>query len=88
MLRHLIPILAARGKTILYSSHVLDYVERLCADVVVLHRGRIVAEGPVSQLRAMTQRNASLEDVIAQLVTTVDPAGTARDIADVVGLHA
>jgi ABC-2 type transport system ATP-binding protein len=88
VLRYLIPILAARGKTILYSSHVLDHVERLCAEVVVLHRGRIVAEGPVSQLRAMTQRNASLEDVIAQLVTTVDPAGTARDIADVAGLHA
>jgi ABC-2 type transport system ATP-binding protein len=88
MLRHLIPILAARGKTIVYSSHVLDHVERLCAEVVVLHRGRIVAEGRVSELRAMTQRNASLEDVIAQLVTTVDPAGTARDIADVAGLRA
>ena len=73
VLRHLIPILAARGKTILYSSHVLDHVERLCADVVVLHRGRIVAEGPVSQLRAMMQSSSSLEDVIAQLVTTVDP---------------
>jgi ABC-2 type transport system ATP-binding protein len=88
VLRHLIPILAARGKTILYSSHVLDHVERLCADVVVLHHGRIVAEGPVSQLRAMTQRNASLEDVIAQLVTTVDPARTAGEIADVSGLNA
>ena len=87
VLRHLIPILAARGKTILYSSHVLDHVERLCADVVVLHHGRIVAEGPVSQLRAMTERNASLEDVIAQLVTTVDPARTAGEIADVSGLN-
>jgi len=88
MLRHLIPILAARGKTIVYSSHVLDYVERLCAEVVVLHRGGIVAEGRVSELRAMTKNNASLEDVIAQLVTTVDPAGTARDVADVAGLRA
>ena len=88
VLRHLIPILAARGKTILYSSHVLDHVERLCADVVVLDHGRIVAEGPVSQLRAMTERNASLEDVIAQLVTSVDPARTAGEIADVSGLNA
>ena len=88
VLRHLIPILAARGKAILYSSHVLDHVERLCAEVVVLHHGRIVAEGPVSQLRAMTQRNSSLEDVIAQLVTTVDPARTASEIADVSGLSA
>jgi ABC-2 type transport system ATP-binding protein len=89
VLRSLIPILAARGKMILYSSHVLDHVEHLCAKVIVLHRGRIVAEGSVPQLRAMTERSASLEDVIAQLVTTTDPAGTARDIADVVaGPHA
>ena len=91
VLRHLIPILAARGKMILYSSHVLDYVERLCEEVVVLHRGRIVAAGPVRQLRAMMQKESSLEDVIAQLVTTSDPEGTARDIAEVVcqrGPHA
>jgi ABC-2 type transport system ATP-binding protein len=87
VLRHLIPILAARGKTILYSSHLLDHVERLCASVVVLHRGRIVAEGPVNQLRAMMQSSSSLEDVIAQLTTTADPEGTARDIADVAGLQ-
>ena len=86
VLRHLMPMLAARGKMILYSSHVLDYVERLCGEVVVLHRGRIVAEGPVKQLRAM-MRGESLEDVIAQLVTTTDPERTARDIADVVGQH-
>lgn len=87
MLRHLMPMLAARGKVIVYSSHVLDYVERLCADVVVLHRGRIVAAAPVTHLRAMMQRESSLEDIVAQLVTTIDPEGTARDIAEVVGQH-
>ena len=87
VLRHLIAILAGRGKTILYSSHLLDNVERLCAGVVVLHRGAIVAEGPVTQLRAMMQSSSSLEDVIAQLITTTDPEGTARDIADVAGLQ-
>jgi ABC-2 type transport system ATP-binding protein len=88
VLRHLIPILAARGKMILYSSHVLDYVERLCADVIVLHRGKVVAHGPVNELRAMMQSEASLEGIIAQLVTTVDPERTARDIADIVDRHA
>lgn len=87
VLRHLIAILAARGKTILYSSHLLDNVERLCAGVVVLHRGSIVAKGPVSQLRAMMQSSSSLEDVISQLITTADPEGTARDIADVASLQ-
>ena len=88
VLRHLIPLLAARGKMIVYSSHVLDYVERLCEEVVVLHRGRIVAAGPVKQLCAVMRNESSLEDVVAQLVTTVDPERTARDIADVVGEHA
>jgi ABC-2 type transport system ATP-binding protein len=88
VLRHLIPMLAARGKTIVYSSHLLDRVERLCAGVLVLHRGRVVAQGPVTELRAMMQSSASLEDVIAELVTTADPEGTARDIADVAALQA
>jgi ABC-2 type transport system ATP-binding protein len=88
VLRHLIPILAARGKMIVYSSHLLDHVERLCATVVVLHRGSVVAQGPVAQLRALMQSSASLEEVIAQLVTTVDPEATAHTIADVAALRA
>ena len=87
VLRHLIPILAARGKAILYSSHVLDHVERLCASVVVLHHGSIVAEGAVSRLRAMMQSSSSLEDVVAQLVTTGNPEGTARDMAEIAALQ-
>jgi ABC-2 type transport system ATP-binding protein len=87
ILRHLLPVLAARGKMIVYSSHLLDRVERLCATVVVLHRGGIVAQGPVQQLRAMMQMNSSLEDLVAELVTTTDPEGTARDIAEVSALR-
>jgi ABC-2 type transport system ATP-binding protein len=87
VLRHLIPVLAARGKTIVYSSHLLDRVERLCGDVVVLHRGRIVAQGPVPRLRAMIQSSTSLEDVVAELVSTLDPERTARDIAEVAALR-
>jgi ABC-2 type transport system ATP-binding protein len=84
VLRHLLPALAAAGKMIVYSSHVLDHVERVCADVLVLHRGRVVAAGPVKQLRGMLQQESSLEDVVSQLVTTMDPEATARGIADVV----
>ena len=87
VLRHLIPVLAGRGKTIVYSSHLLDRVERLCAVVVVLHRGRIIAQGPVVQLRAMMQSSSSLEDVVAELVTTSDPERIAHDVADVAALQ-
>lgn len=81
--RHLVRTLADRGKTILYSSHVLEVVEKLCSRVIVLHRGRVVADDSVEHLRELMARD-SLEDVFAQLVVREDPERVARDIADVV----
>ena len=83
VLRHLMHTLAARGKAILYSSHVLEVVEKLCTRVIILHRGRIVAQDTIQQLRSLMARE-SLEEVFAQLVLEVDPEQTARNIADVV----
>jgi ABC-2 type transport system ATP-binding protein len=87
VLRHLVHTLAARGKAVLYSSHILEVVEKLCTRVIVLHRGRIVAQDTVQQLRALMSHE-SLEDVFAELVLETNPEQTARDIADVVGGHA
>ena len=87
VLRHLVHLLASRGKAVLYSSHVLEVVEKLCTRVIVLHRGRIVAEDTVDQLRTLMSHE-SLEQVFAQLVLETNPAQTARDIADVVAGHA
>lgn len=81
--RHLVRTLADRGKTILYSSHVLEVVEKLCSRVVVLHRGLVVADDSVEHLRELMARD-SLEDVFAQLVVREDPERVARDIADLV----
>ncbi|MDQ3349518.1 MAG: ABC transporter ATP-binding protein [Acidobacteriota bacterium] len=83
VLRHLVHTLAARGKAVLYSSHVLEVVEKLCTRVIVLHRGRIVAQDTVQGLRALMSHQ-SLEDVFAELVLETNPEQTARDIADVV----
>lgn len=83
VLRGLVATLAARGKAVLYSSHVLDNVERICARVIVLHQGTCVADGTPDELRAVMS-HTSLEDVFSQLVVRDDPALVARDIADVV----
>jgi ABC-2 type transport system ATP-binding protein len=83
ILRHLVQRLAERGKAVLYSSHVLDIVERLCSRVIVLHRGRVVADDSVGALRHL-QASGSLEEVFGQLVLRDDPRQTAADIADVV----
>ncbi len=44
--------LAEKGTAILFSSHQLDVVEDLCQEVVIMHRGRVVLEGAVDELRA------------------------------------
>jgi ABC-2 type transport system ATP-binding protein len=83
VLRHLVTHLAGRGKAILYTSHILDVVERLCTRVIVLHDGRVVADDSVSELRTVLA-SSSLEQVFTHLVSQQDPERTARDIADVV----
>jgi ABC-2 type transport system ATP-binding protein len=83
VLRHLVAKLAARGKAILYTSHILEVVERLCTRVIVLHEGRVVADDSVHNLRT-TLASSSLEQVFAHLVLRHEPEKLAQDIADVV----
>ena len=85
--RHLVRALAERGKAILYSSHVLESVEKLCSEVIVLYRGSVVAHDSIEHLRALMSRS-SLEEVFAELVFREDPARVAAEIADVVTAHA
>ena len=87
VLRHLITALARRGKAVLYSSHVLELVEKTCDRVIVIHRGKVVADDTVAAF-ADLMSSGSLEDVFAQLVLRDDPAQTAAEIADVVVDHA
>ena len=42
----------ARGATIFLTSHVLEIVERLCSHVAIIHKGRLVAQGSIEELRA------------------------------------
>ncbi|HEY3383199.1 MAG TPA: ABC transporter ATP-binding protein [Vicinamibacterales bacterium] len=81
--KHLVRTLADRGKTILYSSHVLEVVEKLCSRVVVLTRGQVVADDSVERLRELMSRG-TLEEVFAELVFREDPERVAREIADTV----
>ena len=83
VLRHLVTALAREGRAILYSSHVLDSVERACTRVLVLHRGECVASGTPQELRTLMSLE-SLERVFSQLVLQQDPERTALDIVEVV----
>ncbi len=54
-----------RGATIVLTSHVLEVVERLCDRVAIIHEGKLVMEGSMSDLRAGAE---TLEDVFVRLV--------------------
>ncbi len=87
MLRHLVRTLAARGKAILYSSHILEVVEKVCDRVLVLHQGKVVADDTIARLRTRLS-SGSLEGVFAQLVIRDDPEQLARELADVSAMSA
>jgi ABC-2 type transport system ATP-binding protein len=80
VLRTLVHALADRGKVIVYSSHVLDMVEKICSDVLILHRGRIVAHDSVTRLREL-RHAASLEEVFAALAVDQNVERIGRELA-------
>ncbi len=57
----------ARGKTVIFSSHVMSEVEKLCDQLAIIHDGRLLAEGTLAQLRERTGR-ADLEDIFVHYV--------------------
>jgi ABC-2 type transport system ATP-binding protein len=71
-LRDLLRTLAAQGRAVLVSSHILAEVAQTADDIVVISRGRTVAEAPLGDLLA-ARRGATLEDIYLELTAT--PAG-------------
>jgi ABC-2 type transport system ATP-binding protein len=82
LFRYLLRALAARGKAILYISHVLELVEKVCDRIIVIYKGRIVADDSVSNLRELMQL-PTLEQVFNQLVHQDDMEARASQIASV-----
>lgn len=83
LLRSVIEGLGKRGKVVLFSSHELDTVERICSHVVILNRGRIVADDSIEHLRTMMAA-PSLESVFAQLAVEQDAAAVSRTLLDMI----
>ena len=59
---------ARQGTTILFSTHLMDHVERLCSHVIVINEGSVVAAGLLDGLRE-AHAQASLEELFLQLTT-------------------
>jgi ABC-2 type transport system ATP-binding protein len=83
ILRSLIQELAARGKVVLFSSHELDTVERVSKRVVILHRGKVVADDSIQGLRNLMEL-PTLEGIFRQLAVEQDTTQIAADIANLI----
>ncbi len=83
VLRSLIQELAGRGKVILFSSHELETVERVSSRVVILHRGKVVADDSIESLRNLMAA-PTLEAIFSQLAVEQDTAALSKEIADLI----
>ena len=82
LLKDLLELLAAQGKAVLYISHVLETVEQICNRVIVIARGRILADAPPADLTRL-MRLPNLESVFAQLVQQQDTRVVAQQMVEV-----
>lgn len=83
VLRSLIQELAARGKVVLFSSHELETVERVCSHIVILHRGKVVADDSIQHLRTLMEL-PTLERIFSQLAVEQDTVAISKEIADLI----
>src|SRR5580704_15612425 len=76
----LIQTLAREGKTIVYSSHVLDVVERVCHRVIIIDKGKLLVDGKPEELVA-AHRASTLEGLFTQLTGETELERRAEDFA-------
>lgn len=85
--RDLVRKLTEAGKTVVYSSHALETVEKICTRVVILRKGVAAAHDSVENLRSL-MRSPSLEDIFKQLAVSEDTDKIASDIVETIGARA
>lgn len=76
----LIQTLAREGKTIVYSSHILDVVERVCDRVIIIDKGRLLLDGRPDALVA-EHHSGTLEKLFTQLTGGAELERRAEDFA-------
>lgn len=82
MMKDLLLLLAREGKVVLYISHVLEVVERVCERVIVLDKGQVVADGSPRDLTSVMNL-PTLESAFAELVEQTNTERVAEEIVSV-----
>lgn len=79
VVKELLRSLAAQGRTILFCSHILEVVERICTRIVILNKGEQIAEGKPEQIAASVNTR-TLDDAFAVLTGVRDANLISADI--------
>jgi len=82
VVKELVKKLSQEGKIVFYCSHVLEQVEKICERVIIIHKGKIVADDTVENLRNL-MKLPSLEEIFNQLVIRKEPEKIADELIEV-----
>ena len=70
-----------RGRTIFFSTHILEIAQTMCDRVIIINKGRIVADAQVSEMRRM-RGDQSLEDIFLELTGGRDVDELVKELED------
>ena len=61
------------GNTVFFSTHVLDVAEKLCDEIAIINKGKLIAEGTLEELRS-GEKGASLEQLFLEMTGEAEEA--------------
>ncbi len=80
LIKDMLGQLRDRGTTVIFSTHILEIAERMCDAVVIIDRGRVIAQGSMDELRARS--GGSLEDIFLSLTGGAEYAELASALVE------
>jgi len=83
IIKEMMDQLARAGKTIFYSSHIMDVVEKISDRIVILNQGEIIADGAFTDLQAQN-KEGTLEQIFNQLTGFDQHEQTATEIVEII----
>ena len=59
-----------QGRTLFFSTHIMEVAEKLCDRIAIIHHGRLVASGTMPELKARAGTDRSLESIFLEATGT------------------
>lgn len=83
LVKEILQRLRSSGKTLFYSSHIMDVVEKICDRIMLINKGEIVANGSFAELKSQ-QQSGSLEQLFNQMTGNNEHVTLADDFVNII----